>query len=403
MNICFLLWSPDISGGTNVIFEHAAGLMQLGNTVSIVCHERVCPERLTWFPGADKLHWYTFDEVESISFDVAIATWWRTVFSLKRVSAARYAYFVQSIESKFYEEDEVILRRLVDITYALNLQIITEATWIKEYLEKEYNKTAYLVKNGVRKQFFNTELPVIESRQSHALRVLVEGPLGVPFKNTELALELARASDAKEVWLLTSTEIAAYPKVDRLFSRIPISEVGRVYGSCDVLLKLSTVEGMFGPPLEAFHCGATSVTYDVTGFDEYIEHGFNGLVCYSRKDDDVIALINSLCRESGYLQKLKRSAVATANDWPNWEDSSKVFSLACQDILNQNSVVCIKNDIKIADHAWDMYEHSLKKNDYQLSKNYVLSVIKDGLKMKVPNVYSALRKVKWTAKAFTSS
>jgi hypothetical protein len=38
-----------------------------------------------------------------------------------------------------------------------------------------------------------------------------------------------------------------------------------VYRSCDILGKLSYVEGMFGPPLEMFHCGWTAIVYNVTG------------------------------------------------------------------------------------------------------------------------------------------
>ena len=45
-----------------------------------------------------------------------------------------------------------------------------------------------------------------------------------------------------------------------------------------MVLKLSRVEGMYGPPLEGFHMGATCVTTPVTGHEEYVEHGWNGLV-----------------------------------------------------------------------------------------------------------------------------
>ena len=44
------------------------------------------------------------------------------------------------------------------------------------------------------------------------------------------------------------------------------------------MLKLSSVEGMFGPPLEGFHRGATCVVTPVTGHEEYVEHGWNGLL-----------------------------------------------------------------------------------------------------------------------------
>ena len=55
-------------------------------------------------------------------------------------------------------------------------------------------------------------------------------------------------------------------------------QLAALYAESDVLLKLSRVEGMFGPPLEAFHKGATCVVTPVTGHDEYIVHGENGLI-----------------------------------------------------------------------------------------------------------------------------
>lgn len=53
MKICFLLWSPDISGGTNVIFEHATRLMN-DNEVFIITHEHVDDSKIAWFPDAKK-------------------------------------------------------------------------------------------------------------------------------------------------------------------------------------------------------------------------------------------------------------------------------------------------------------------------------------------------------------
>jgi len=92
------------------------------------------------------------------------------------------------------------------------------------------------------------------------------------FKNVEKTIELCLQSDADEIWLLTSTEISEYPGVDKCFSRVAIEKTPEIYRSCDVLVKLSYVEGMFGPPLEMFHCGGTAIVYDVTGHDEYIKH-----------------------------------------------------------------------------------------------------------------------------------
>ena len=133
----FTLGSPAIGGGTNVIFEHAAKCYENGMDVYIVCEQKVEEKDYSWHTKAHVLKFITFEEAEKMSFDIAIATWWRTVYELYRIKAKKYIYFVQSIESKFYSNDnEFGLVMLAELTYFLNMSVITEATWIKEYLEK---------------------------------------------------------------------------------------------------------------------------------------------------------------------------------------------------------------------------------------------------------------------------
>lgn len=325
MKWAFLLGSPDISGGTYVIFEHAIRAARRGVDVTIVTEHPVESSRLDWHSEARELTWKTFGEIEEETFDVAIATWWRTVYELHRVPAHRYAYFVQSIESYFYPEEEAALRKLVEATYLLGLPILTEATWIRDHLEKNFRAATHLVHNGIRKDIYQSEGPSVASRKPGHLRVLVEGPLKVFFKNVEKTLELCLRSQADEVWFLTSTETASYPGVDRLFSRVPIFETPAIYRSCDVLVKLSYVEGMFGPPLEMFHCGGTAITYDVTGHDEYILHDRNALVAHRDDEERVISYLNRLKSEKGLLERLKEEALSTAGQWPDWEASSMLF------------------------------------------------------------------------------
>ncbi len=157
MKWAFLLGSPDISGGTYVIFEHAIRNMKRGEDVYIITLEEVTMDRLYWHPEAKALKWKTYEQVKNEVFDVAIATWWRTIFDIHKVNAKSYVYFVQSIESKFYPEKEKILRNLVESTYLIPFTIITEATWIKEYLEEKYNLDVLLVHNGIRKDIYQLE------------------------------------------------------------------------------------------------------------------------------------------------------------------------------------------------------------------------------------------------------
>lgn len=403
--IAFLLWSPDISGGTNVIFEHATRMLQNGQDITIITDDKPSKTRLKWFPGAEKLTWINYEEATEKSFDLVIATWWRTVFYLNKIKAKKYAFFVQSIESRFYPEDEMTLRTLVDLTYSLQVNFITEATWIKEHLKKHFDQDALLVRNGISKAYFNDHIQPKSSRVPGKLRILVEGPLNVSFKNTELAATICRQSRADEVWLVTSTEIGAYPNVDKLFSRVPISEIGSIYASCDVLVKLSTVEGMFGPPLEMYHTGGTSISYDVTGYDEYIEPGVNGLVSFSRKNQDIVEFINRLKDNPNELAQLKVNALATAEKWPDWETSSNEFYTTCDQIITSGvdtSVTLLKAQ---TERFWLFYEESLRhvqkgvqtsQNQYTHFRQHVINK----LYRDHPVFFSLLRRIKWTAKSY---
>src|SRR5262249_56640068 len=63
-----------------------------------------------------------------------------------------------------------------------------------------------------------------------------------------------------------------------IFEKLQIWEVRRVLRDFDVLLKLSRVEGVFGPPLEMFSQGGTAICSAVSGSDEYMMHGRNCLL-----------------------------------------------------------------------------------------------------------------------------
>lgn len=336
MKIAFLLDSHRISGGTYVIFEHATRILDMNNDVYIITKDIVNKDELKWFPKSKKLNWTTYSEAKEIKFDVAVATWCMSVYELYKVNSKKYAYFVQSIESKFFSKYNFVAKYLVEKTYNLPLNYITEATWIKRYLNEKNEREIHLVKNGIMKDVFISDGESISSRKSDKLRVLVEGPLNVPFKNVERTIELCKESIADEIWLMTSSDIQSYPGVDRVFSRVPISETAKIYRSCDIIVKLSYVEGMFGPPLEMFHCGGSAITYDVTGHDEYIINNYNAIVVKTDRESEVTDTINMLKNNPEYLNELKNNALLTASKWHSWEEASSKFYEALIKICNNH-------------------------------------------------------------------
>jgi glycosyltransferase involved in cell wall biosynthesis len=327
MKICFLVGSMNISGGTYVIVQHASHLRKVGHEVTLAVQEPFTNETLRWHDEAPKLRCVPIAAAKEERFDLVIATWWKTAFELADFDAGRYAYFVQSIESRFYPESELPLRGLVDATYHMPCAYVTEATWITRHLHTHFGQDAALVRNGIRKDVYTKQGSAVAPRPvTGQPRILVEGHFGVRFKNTALAIKLARKAGAKDIWLLTGSPLNWVPGVSTIFSRVPMVQTPTVYRSCDLLIKLSTVEGMFGPPLEMFHCGGTAVVFDVSGHDEYIRHGDNAIVVPTGDTERVVEEVADLLGNSDRLHALKQGALATAADWPSWEESSRAFA-----------------------------------------------------------------------------
>ncbi len=330
-----------------MIFEHASGLRALGHDVVIVTEEYIDPERYEWHSSAANFRWIVLDQAREEQCDVAIATWWESPFLLQYIDALHYVYFVQSIESLFWKEVDPtnhdartndLGRQLCESTYSFALPVITEAQWIQNYLFQKYNSVSWLVRNGIRKDIYKREGEVVSPRKNGCLRVLIEGPVDVFFKNVPKTVSLCQKAEVDEIWLLSSSDIDAFPGVDRVFSCVPIHETPSIYRSCDVLVKLSYIEGMFGPPLEMFHCGGTAVVFDVTGYDEYIVHGENSYVVTKDDDEQVVRYLRELKENPAQLQRLKEGAEKTAENWPDWQVSTSSFAQALSEIVQQPGV-----------------------------------------------------------------
>ncbi|WP_446009663.1 glycosyltransferase family 4 protein [Candidatus Electrothrix sp.] len=331
MKIALFLGSPAISGGTYVIYEHASRLQKKGHQVTLVTREQVQAEEYAWHSSAHGLEWLRLEQAKKKSFDMVLATWWQSPFLLHELQATHYAYFVQSIETRFIPPDPLgntIKQDLCENTYSYALPIITEATWIQEYIYTKYNNYPQLVRNGIRKDIYTEQGKTVAPRKPGRLRVLVEGPVDVTYKNVPASIRLAKKARADEIWLLTSSNIDQYDHVDRIFSQIPIHQTPAIYRSCDLVLKLSYVEGMFGPPLEMFHCGGTALVYDVTGHDEYIIHNQNSYVVEQDNEEEVVRLLRHLKENPDELARLKQGAAQTASEWLGWEAAADFFEQA---------------------------------------------------------------------------
>jgi hypothetical protein len=91
---------------------------------------------------------------------------------------------------------------------------------------------------------------------------------------------------------------------------------------------------MFGPPLEGFHRGATCVTTEVTGHEEYIEHGVNALVVDWDDRRGTARQLDLLARDRMLLHRLRCGALETARDWPDWDRAGELMAVALRAIAD---------------------------------------------------------------------
>ncbi len=280
VKVAFLVNDLQLSGGVGVVIQHARRLsLREGWDVTLVLARS--PEGPSWhgYEHLPHLHVRAREDAVREHYDVAIATWWETTFTLFELHAERHAYFVQSLEDRFYRPDQA--ERLgAALTLDLPVAFITEARWIAKTLAGlRPDAPCYLVRNGIDKEVFGP-LERLPEREPGPLRILIEGSPSSWFKGVHEAIITAAAMrEPRHVTVVTGErEALGDIPADEVIGPLSHREMAARYGESDVVLKLSRVEGMFGPPLEGFHRGATCVVTPVTGHDEYVEHGWNGLL-----------------------------------------------------------------------------------------------------------------------------
>jgi hypothetical protein len=168
-----------------------------------------------------------------------------------------------------------------------------------------------VVRNGIDKDVFLPHAVVEDALEipEVPLRVLIEGNPDMWLKAIPDAEAAVRAmTEPAEVTLVSG-------------GRSP-EEMADLYSSHHVLLKLSRVEGVALPPIEAMHCETPCVVTPHSGHDEYVEHGVNGLIVGF---DDLPATTESLdrlARDPDLLGHLTDGALRTAQTWPSVEKSA---------------------------------------------------------------------------------
>jgi hypothetical protein len=332
MRIAFAVEDLGRGGGQIMIVKQANGLAATGRHevfLVVASDERALltelNPKITVLPQTEA--------TDLPEMDLVLATWWGTGLWFTQIPSRGYGQFAQSLEDRFFSENDRIGRAWASSVQLSGLPTITEASWIQEWMARlAPSQPTTLARNGIDKQIF-TAAGRPERLPEAPLRVLVEGT-SAWFKGTRIALEAVASTNipidltyvsSGEDWVDQDLRLPKKLSRYRRLHGIDHEHMAELMRSSDVLIKLSTVEGMPGPPLEAMHCGATVIATPVRGIEEYATHGYNcALVPFG---DHVAAArwLERLWRYPALLARLEQGALATAANWPSDEQSAARF------------------------------------------------------------------------------
>ena len=324
MKIAFVLNDLRLSGGVNVVLQHASRMAAEGNDdVFLLIREEIDD---TWFePLIGKSVIVPPEAWQDDSYDIAIATYWETLLILGAVKAEAYVWFCQLYEDRFFPDRNPSVSSM-QIAGSIPLPVVTEAQWLRDLLLSENpDRLVEVVLNGVDKEIFT------EKNHPHipegGFTVLIEGSLDAVAKNTAYAIE----GSLRSTQATTITHVGNRPfdtqdsRYHFIQSGVSFQQMADLYRSHHVQVKTPLAEGMFGPPLEGFHCGLPAIVTPVTGAEEYIEDGVNSIVVLWDDTAGVGRAIDSLAVDYDLWKKLQKGARKTAESWPNWDTQASLF------------------------------------------------------------------------------
>jgi glycosyltransferase involved in cell wall biosynthesis len=350
MKIAFILPVNGITGGVHVVCHHADSLSRLGHDVTILFVSDSMGMDVTFIGDFRPKRIRLDDAVNSgTAYDVVIATWWETYYDMFQISASRYMYFCQSDERRFYPSRMSYEIPFVEHTY-LNrgVGVITMARWIVDWLQREYETRAEYVPNGIDLSIFNPDVRPLAPK-GERVRVLIEGAGGVFFKRVANAFRITGRIPDIEVWYVCGDGyVRPEWKFNRMFSRLSLEEMPPIYASCDILIKLSSVESFSYPPLEMMACGGTAVAAKFTGHEEYIRHEENALLVEIDDEEEAHRALKRLVDDAELRKRLSEGGVRTAQEW-QWRPGDTAFANHLENFLKNGKRVSASdlNSIKI--------------------------------------------------------
>lgn len=320
-NIFFVLPSTNISGGIMVAIKHAMILKKNGIDVTLINAEKN-DEDLINKDG------YLF-VISAINrkfsgyADTLVATMWLTLeYVLQFYNCKNRKYLVQNYETNFYLPGSPEKSR-ANSTYnnVQGVEYITISKWCEDWLNNDFkNSEVKYAPNGIDLSLFKYKKREFESK----IKILIEGNNKDYYKNVDESFKIVDKLD-KEKFEIHYLSYASEPKkwyyYDKFYQKIPHEEVGKIYQSCDILIKTSILESFSYPPLEMMATGGVVLAVPNDGNVEYLKDNYNCLFYKQGDIDEAVSKIEKLVDDKNLRDKLIENGLETAKkrEWKNIE------------------------------------------------------------------------------------
>lgn len=322
-SIAFVLPTTNISGGVNVIIKHCNILKKHGYDVFIIS---MGDEEVNIINNDGELdvvtseHYRKYDKV-ICHIDKMVASLWSTLYyCLDYRNVDKIAYLVQNYETNFMEYGNY-LKETANSTYSIDkVEYLTISKWCEDWLINDFEREVKYVPNGIKLEQF----PVVKRDFKGKIKILIEGNSDDYYKNVDESFKIIEKLD-KSKYEINFLSYQGEPKkwyyVDKFMHKVPYDEVGKVYGSCDILIKSSILESFSYPPLEMMATGGIAVVAPNEGNIEYLRDNENCLLYEQGNINDAVEKIESIRKNKELREKLIKGGLQTAKsrEWKKIE------------------------------------------------------------------------------------
>ena len=328
-NVCFVVPSPNLSGGIMVVINHGLLLKKHGYDVTLINGNFETKYVDKVFENGDYLNVVSVVKNDiRAKIDVLVATMWLTLEFVKNYSnCGKRKYLVQGYETDFYKHGEVE-RLKCEATYndCSDIDYLTVSKWCEKWLTNNYDKKVKYAPNGMYSSLF----PFKKRKFDGKIKILIEGNCNDAFKNVDEGFRIIDKLD-KDKFEINYLSYEKEPKdwyyVDNFYHKVPHSEVGKIYQESDILIKTSILESFSYPPLEMMSTGGLVVVVPNDGNSEYLVDGKNCLLYRQGEIDDAVAKIEKLVSDKKLRDTLIKGGIETAGKYEWAKIEKKILGL----------------------------------------------------------------------------